>query len=89
MNGQREFGVVNKYHDVRGFGFIHSTAKNGVITRYFLHKSKITSGEPKFGAIAYFDIGEGRPGKAKEALNVTIGPVLPKFATTKDSGGAL
>jgi hypothetical protein len=81
MDSQLGFGVLRQYNEVRAFGFIYSVAKNGVVTRYFLHRSKIVSGEPKIGAVAHFDIGEGQPGKSKEALNVTIGQVLPKFAT--------
>lgn len=73
------FGILSKYDSVRGFGFIFQRGEEGVVRQFFLHVTKIVSGEPLVGAGCYFDVGQPEPGKRPPALNVEIGPVIPKF----------
>jgi cold shock CspA family protein len=74
------FGIIRQFDPGRGFGFIRVTEKDGDFKSYFLHISRITSGEPKVGAGVHFRVGAKEKGTAEPAYDAVIGDIIPKFA---------
>jgi len=63
-------GIIKRWDSVRLWGIIYSPGG----LRYFLHRSKITSGTPEVGRFAKFEIGPARSAiELPQALNVIVG----------------
>ena len=93
MANVKLFGVLKTWNAVRGFGFIRILDAQGIETKYFLHVSKIISGQPAIGAGVYFLVGERPPAlgisHCDPAIQAEIGEVIPKFRSAANPVDAL
>jgi cold shock CspA family protein len=66
-------GIIKQWNSARRFGIIFCSGGR----RYFLHHSKIVSGNPVLGSRVRFDIGPRRsPVDLESALNVVVGEMV-------------
>jgi hypothetical protein len=73
------FGIVTQYDVGRAFGWVKTIYPNGSCESFFLHISKCNV-EPKRYAGVRFTPGDRKEKKAREALNVTVGEIVPPFS---------
>jgi cold shock CspA family protein len=69
---EKEKGIITAWFPDKGFGFIRST-RPGFTTEFFLHISRIVSGEPMVFAPVLFHILTIQEGKRASAVNVEVG----------------
>jgi len=81
---EKKFGVLEFWDSERAYGFVRVTDNEGCVTQYFLHVTRIKSGEPKPGAGVRFTVDakpvvKKRIEKRSIAVDAEIGEILPKF----------
>jgi len=76
--GQTIHGVLHYWNLQRGYGVIRSApGASGVWREFFIHASRIISGEPVVGCFAEFTVGARSPGRPRlSALDCKFSPKL-------------
>lgn len=69
INQEKMWGVVVKYNEERGYGFISSKVDG---LDYFVHISQVKDGTLDRGYIVEFSVGLNRRSKREEAKNVVV-----------------
>jgi cold shock CspA family protein len=87
---EKKFGVLEFWDSARAFGFIRVTDSEGCATQYFLHVSRIISGEPQPGAGVRFAVDvqpvvKKRIEKRPTAIEAEVGDILPKFLPQRNA----
>lgn len=81
----REKGILEDWHDARGFGFIR---RPGAAGKLYVHMKAIgkSSERPKAGDILSYEIGEGANGRPAAVKVSIVEPPKQKVATTGTAG---